>query len=252
MKLSCISFPAVLIPVLLAFSACSPSLSVRIDGGESAAFAHSGFTLSLSPSAENLAQTLAGGQSLFDAGTIADGFARAGFPQPEDIRADGNGLRLSVSFGKIPLESHAVFQTGTGGARAFDLRPAEKTLNIRLTRGNVRQIADLLPAELFAYSDLFMAPVLTGEQLSENEYTALIGAAYGPRAEQEMREAVFTLTAECPAAVAEATALIQTGAGFQDAPDIQVETNGGQVCFRIPVARLLCLTQPVSLSVRWQ
>ena len=170
----------------------------------------------------------------------------------QSIRKNETEKLIEQIFGKIPLESHAVFQTGTGGARAFDLRPAEKTLNIRLTRGNVRQIADLLPAELFAYSDLFMAPVLTGEQLSENEYTALIGAAYGPRAEQEMREAVFTLTAECPAAVTEATALIQTGAGFQDAPDIQVETNGGQVCFRIPVARLLCLTQPVSLSVRWQ
>ncbi len=250
-----IAFAAIAATVLLLLSACSSSLDVRVSG-DAAAFESAAFSAGFSPAAERLAQAFLGQEAVFDRAAIEKAFDTIDFPSPASVRVQGDGdKRLEIEFSRINLDS-GIFTTLTDGdTKVFDIDAGEKRLVITLSRETVAKTIAALPAELFEYADLLMAPVLTGESITEEEYLALIGAAYGPQAASELESCSFRLAVQCPAEVVRASAREFAGGALSGsaapAAGVEAEASGSEARFIIPAAKVFALSYPLQLEVWW-
>ena len=247
----CVTFLAGLLAALL--SACSSSLDARLSA-DSASFESAAFTAELSPAAKRLAQAFLGQEAVFDKERIEEAFAAIDFPSPASVSVDGDGGgQLKIEFSRINLDEGIFLSLADGGTRAFSLDAGEKTLAITLTRETIAKTIAALPNELFEYADLLMAPVLTGERMSEEQYLSLIAAAYGPQAAAELKGRSFELTVQCPGKVTAASAREfaagALGGASSPAADVQAESKGNIARFSIPAVKVFVLSSPLQLVV---
>ncbi|MBQ9237993.1 MAG: hypothetical protein IJ191_01555 [Treponema sp.] len=81
--------------------------------------------------------------------------------------------------------------------RSGMLQPAprdSKTVLCTLSPETLSQIYAALPETARAYIDVFIAPVFTGDNMSHEEYLALVASVYGQALADEIAAAVVTLT----------------------------------------------------------
>lgn len=242
--------------VSIAFSACSPALHIKLNEGGGNTLSESEFSLGFSPTTQNFAGAFSGGQSLFDAEKISSAFSNLGFPEPKSVYAPASGnIRLAVAFGEIDLDTNRVFSVETDGMKTIDIDRANKRMEIHFDKKTTAEIIALLPKELFEYSDLMMAPVLTGENITEDEYIELISSAYGTTAGRELQSSFFTIQIDCPGTVSQAAAHERTKNGGEtgqsQGENIQTVAKGKSVVFSIPLAKMLVLSNPVTLQASW-
>lgn len=62
-----------------------------------------------------------------------------------------------------------------------------KNVEIEFTRNNLLKMYDNMPSIMRSYIDLFMAPVFTEEEMSNEEYLELISSVYGQILEDEIK-----------------------------------------------------------------
>ncbi len=248
-----ILFFSALSMALIIFTACSPSLKIKLNPSEQAAIDESDFSLMFSPTAQNFAMAFSSQGSVFDAEKIAGAFSELDFPRPVSVETPTAGnIQLLIKFGTIDIDSNNVFSIEGEDSEFFVLDGEKKLLTVNFNKEIVAKIISLLPKELFEYSDLMMAPILTGENISEQEYVDLISSAYGMSAGQELQASFFRMEVECPGQVIKATALEHSGSDGGDGSRIQEEVKGNTVVFTIPVSKMLSLFHPLSMEVNWK
>lgn len=121
--------------------------------------------------------TQPGAFSVFDAAGIESSLEDMGFT---NVRAVSDApARLDVS--------------ADGAAAAF-VTTTDSSVVVRLAPDNIRRFVNSLPEETRYYTDLLMAPVLTGEALSETDYREVLAAVYGEDLAGEAENAVVSLT----------------------------------------------------------
>ena len=236
------------------FAACTSSIEARLSGA-SPALESAAFSAEFSPTAERIARTFLGQEAVFDKPSIEAAFAAIAFPSPASVSVGNAGERLRMDFLRINLNEGVFLELADGDTRAFNLEPERKRFAITLTKEIVAKTIAVLPQELFEYADLLMAPVLTGERMSEEEYLDLIAAAYGPQAAAELKACAFELTVQCPAKVTAASAREfaagTLGGASSPASDVEAAAQGNDARFAIPAVKVFALSSPLELVAEW-
>ncbi|HCM28086.1 MAG: hypothetical protein A2Z99_18845 [Treponema sp. GWB1_62_6] len=118
-----------------------------------------------------------------------------------------------------------VEKTGPGG-----------TVFVHLDRKTAPAVLDSLSPEIGAYLEALMAPVVTGEDLTESEYLEFVAAVYGNAVSAEIAAASLTLTLNLPG-----PAIAVLGGTLSD----------GAAEYSIPLVQLLVLENPADLAATW-
>lgn len=118
-----------------------------------------------------------------------------------------------------------------------------KNLTLIISPSLVQTIVSTLPEDEKEMTDILMAPVLTGEKMSSEDYIDLIAIIFGDETAAELSSADFTVTMLAP------DKNIVTKTALSDAKN--VKTNGDKVTFTIPVVDLLTLSEAKTFSISW-
>lgn len=70
------------------------------------------------------------------------------------------------------------------------------SLNLKLNPESVKKFASSLGSEFNSIMDLFMAPVITGEELSREDYMETLAAIYGKELSDDLAKSTIELTLE--------------------------------------------------------
>jgi hypothetical protein len=224
------------------FSSCSPALVVRVQAPKTAGStaapsttaATANFSAALTPTAEGILRRITDQKDetpLFDAASLKTGFASAGMTVDSARFPAPGALELGIS---AP-------STAAIPGKAILVNTSAKTIDISLSRASIGEILALLPPETTDYLDLLMAPVFTGEELTESEYREIIAAAYGKTLAGELEKSILTLTVYAPGTVKTASADLPATA--------QVKNGAAQ--FSVPLSVVLVLENTLTLRTTW-
>ncbi len=170
-------------------------------------------------------------QSLYDREAILASLGNAGF-RADSLEFPGRaGIRLALTL----LKAEGFLEN------ALTVSRENKRVSIEISRDTLERALALMPPETRDYLDLFMAPVFTGEELTEREYREIIAAAYGKTLASELATSNFTMTVQCPATVSRATV----------SPPGTVATASNAAVFRVPLTTLLVLETPITAEANW-
>lgn len=79
----------------------------------------------------------------------------------------------------------------------------KKCFSLTVTTELMQALLAQLPEETAGWSEMLMAPLFTGEEMTEAEYADLLGAVYGNKIVEEAVNAAVTLCITAPAAILE-------------------------------------------------
>lgn len=215
--------------LMLLLASCSPRaiLTVTNDGAGNAAF-----DTDMSTTAENVVRRFTGAEAnLFDGEEIKASLSRAEIKVDSVTFPKQSSIALALSFPKLDglLEKSVAFSK-TG-----------RSMTISISADSLRAAMGVMPASVNDYLDLLMAPVFTGEKLTQAEYVDVIRSAYGKTLADELEKSAFTLTVRCPEPIK--SAKIDASATYAK--------EGKQAVFRIPLAALLAMEKPLQAKTEW-
>ena len=221
---------------------CSPSFSIAVarDGDVSYSFS----TSAAGAVAEIVRSFSGSGEDapLFDEVQVTDALTAAGLA---DISVElPDTVSISVS-GKT--------QAGTddGSRDVLPVVPGMLTfysvgggteLRLSLSPEIYSSVLELLPRETADYADLLSAPVFTGESLSGDEYSGLIGAIYGARVAQALSGSMVTVSITVPSVIRSASVSIASGT---------VRRKEFTVVFSVPLIDLLTQLEKIEFRIRY-
>ncbi|MDR1031376.1 MAG: hypothetical protein LBL76_10960 [Treponema sp.] len=119
----------------------------------------------------------------------------------------------------------------------YEQTTAGGKLQITLDRNSGPRILTLLSTDVQDYLSALMAPVATGETLSQREYLALVQSVYGKAVAEEIAAARIQVTIDFPGS-------ISTIRGGRFA--------GNQAEFTMPLVDILVLERPLVYEVYWK
>ena len=93
-------------------------------------------------------------------------------------------------------------QNGAGGVNAAE-NSGKNCFSLTVTTELMQALLAQLPEETAGWSEMLMAPLFTGEEMSEAEYSELLGAVYGNKIVEEAENAAVTLSVTAPAQILE-------------------------------------------------
>ncbi len=246
-------------PIALAaatlLTGCAPRATLTLAPGPNpGADALAVFGTTLTPTAESLIKKLTGagnpsganapgsaaGASIFDAPGISASLTAAGF-SVTSVKVEGSSLAASAG---IPSLDGLL-------AGAVSAKAGSRSLSVTVDPDAVNAAIALMPASTKDYLDLLMAPVFTGEAMTEAEYRDLIGSAYGKTVAAELEAARFTLTVKAPAPVKSARIARAGQNANGGAAAGTVSTDGAAATFTLPLVTLLVLERPITLEMEW-
>jgi hypothetical protein len=120
-----------------------------------------------------------------------------------------------------------LFEQGSGGGRCV----------ITLNRETSPYILNSLSPEISDYLDALMAPLVTGEELTKNEYLELVSTLYSKAISDEIAGSTIHAAIDFPGTV---TSVI--GGAY----------SGRRANFDIPLLDLLVLEKPLRFEVAWK
>jgi hypothetical protein len=124
-----------------------------------------------------------------------------------------------------------------GGGRFISYTPVPGRLSVTLDRNSGPRIIALLSAEAVDYLSALMAPVVTGEDLSREEYLKLVASVYGKAIADEIAAARLSLSVDFPGPLQSVR-----GGTF----------SGRRAEFLVPLADLFVLDRPLEYEARWK
>ncbi|MHB9292873.1 hypothetical protein Holit_01986 [Hollandina sp. SP2] len=119
---------------------------------------------------------------------------------------------------------------------SYEQTQAGGRLRIALDRSSGPRILTLFSPEVRDYLSALMAPVATGESLSQSEYLALVQSVYGKALADEITAARIQVTIDFPGAIS----AIQGGRASENRAE-----------FTIPLGDMLVLERPLLYEVFW-
>lgn len=220
----------ILVSFIGVFTSCSPQVIITADkDGPTKA----SFSASLSETSEKLIRRFTGTENglLFNKEEISLSLALAGLSSHHIEYSTPTDLSISVVIPK----------TQTLLSKALLFSRTTNTLTVSLTPESVKSAIGVMPRETADFLELLMAPILTGENLTESEYTEIIGATYGKTILKELENSVFTLSIRCPLKIK-----------TTQKPEMAlVTTTNNTAVFKIPLILLLVMEQNISASAEW-
>ena len=195
---------------LMAFTGCGTKISVRpLENNES----EISLELELGKTIEETLDTAMSGLTeiegnenqvnFFDAPSIEKSLAAAGFKNIKITTPARTKLNLSFS-GK------------------FDFAESEKNKTcIKLNQDTIKNFSTSFGEEFKSVIDLFMAPVLTDEEMSADEYAELVAVVYGQKVADELMHSSVEFSV--------------------------VSKNGKSKSYKSPLAELMTLTNEMTL-----
>jgi hypothetical protein len=222
---------------MLVFS-CAARINGKLDRGSAGDFTAA---ISLQPQMSALIrsfQAFAGekgtqlldGQAISNSMTKAPGIAQVSFRNTSETSIEG-----PVKISKI-----GEFLT-SGGAEGFirfeqpSAGAGRCTINLRRDLGP--EILSRISVEVSAYLEALMAPLATGEELSNAEYLKLVESMYGKGIADEISASTIRVSVDFPGQVQS----VQGGT-----------FSGSRAEFQIPLLDLLVLEKPLVYEVTWK
>lgn len=132
---------------------------------------------------------------------------------------DGAGLKKAAVSSRDKYSLQLCFEGN------FDfIKITDENVELVLDAGNIREFTASLGEEFKSMADLFMAPVLTGEEMSEEDYVETLGAVYGTKLAGELARAELEFNLKSAA--------------------------GKNRVIKIPLMKLLTLKEQLKFSIR--
>ena len=156
---------------------------------------------------------------------------------------DGRSLEGSISIAQVDRflrASTAGALSGTpsaGRLLRYERSSAGGLLVLSLDRASGPDMLLLVSPDVSDYLSALMAPVATGEELSKQDYLALVSSVYGKGIASEIADAQVSLDLELPG-----TVLSAPGGTF----------SGRRASFKVPLTDLLVLERPLLYEIRWK
>ena len=173
---------------------------------------------------------------LFDTAAIKRAFTNSGF---EEVTVSTNrASSLNVHFASANVND--IFYR-IPSAMYEETSNKMKRLRWIISPETARLLLDIFPQDSSGYMALFMAPIITGEQMQSKEYIDLIAGVYGNTAAELLKKSVFTINFAMPSQVM-----------VRAAPkEVTVDVNGKNLSLTMPLAELLCVTGRLSFEIQW-
>lgn len=223
-----------LILTLLVFTGCSPRMNIRLADDNTVSMQF------VSGTGTELSKTFTAftGQQIgsIDTSSAQKAMKEAGVT-PNVITQLGPDLWLTTgpdSIDGILSGCPGTFSTRSTGSDTG-------VFSITLSPETAQYIVSLLPEETASYTELFMAPLFTGEIMSADEYTELVAAIYGQQLADELDAASFKFTVLVPGAA--------TSVSAPENLHAISETDANSASINIPLSSLLTLSDAQSILV---
>lgn len=179
---------------VLIFAGCTARLELAVsEQGDVAAEYSAGFGAAFRDSFSALMDTDSG--RLFDGAEIARllteaGFRNASVRTPDDFSLEASALLPGGAAVSASSAADLISQeTDAAGRRGVKIRFSAETM---------RKLYSVLPEEVRSYIDLFLAPVFTGEVMTDGEYTDILASLYGQALADELSSAELQIVLVSP------------------------------------------------------
>ncbi len=214
---------------LVALTSCSPKTVLTVGSG---AEGKATFSSEITPTAETIVRRFTGADAaLFNKEEIVASLTQAGISVGAVTFPTQSSVSINMTLPKLDGMLEKAVKYSVSG----------KKISVSLSRESVQAAMAVMPAGMNDYLDLLMAPVFTGETLSAAEYVEVIRSAYGKTLGDELEKSAFILTVRCPSPVTAVTI---------DKPGAAAKSNG-EATFRIPLANLLAMEDPITATAQW-
>lgn len=136
--------------------------------------------------------------------------------------------------GTVPAPEKQKAVTETGNIRAADfVTCTENSLSLVISPESMQAFVQSLPQESQDYFELLMAPVLTGEEMTPEEYIDLVASFYGQPLADELKTANIKVALKCP-------------------DGCRIKSNSSaEATFVISAADFLCLKETRIFTINW-
>jgi len=217
--------------LVLIHTACASSAHVKITDTN-----YVDLTITLVPSGilENAVKKLASGSgqaSIFQEKEIRKSFESQQIIVQNLQLVGFCGLKLSCS---VP-RNHQLLK------KLVYHEPAKKTVALQISPHTVQQLLALIPEENRDFVDILMAPLVTGEKISVEEYRETISMIYGPKMAAGLDQSIFTVLLESPYQVQ--TCSVKPIGKIAEQTQFKVTVG-------IPLVELLCMTDTLTIDVQ--
>jgi hypothetical protein len=173
---------------------------------------------------------------LIDAAEIARSLSAA--PGVGRVSLRNNGPASLEGPVRIARLADFLAPSGREGFISFTENPAGGgQAAITLSRETVPAMLSLISPDLTYYLNFIFAPIVTGEQISKDEYLTQLSLFHNPAVAQEVSRSEIRISVTFPGPL-----LSVQGGSF----------SGGTAEFVIPLLDLLVLTQPLSYRALWR
>ncbi len=136
-----------------------------------------------------------------------------------------------------------VFKKHMQGENSFVKTDMKKgLLSLSIGPKNIQEFVNMLSEEDREMLDMLMAPVFTGQDLSEAEYIDVIKGSFGPTLTNELRRSKMKISVKCPKKV-RSIEIKPFGKGTKQREKAFIE---------IPLIRILCVKEPIFAEVKFR
>lgn len=230
-------FISALLTALFIMTGCSPNLSIRLASDNTVSLQFESGTgqeltktfTALTGKQVGTIQTDSAIKAMKEAGLTATG-----------ITQDGSQFTLTTGPDKadaILPGCPDIFRISSTGNSSR----TQNSLSFTLSPETAQYIVSLLPEETASYTELFMAPLFTGEIMDSEEYDGLVAAVYGQQLADELDTSWFSIYIETPGTVTSVT--------IPESLNATSVKNDCQASIFIPLSSLLTLTDTHSILV---
>jgi hypothetical protein len=176
---------------------------------------------------------LGNGTPALNVEAVKDSFIKSGFNRVYARSSDG-----------ISVEIDANAETGNDVFLVLNNAIVYESSSFQMTLSpdTIPEILALVPSNTIEYLDFIMAPLLTGEQMTESEYKEMITSIYGQTIARELSESVFELVITAP----------KTIFTYEAPPQARVEQRGARITFSLPLTALLVERGNAVYRVEWK
>lgn len=182
-----------LITFTLIITSCSPAIKITISETDDVSFS---FSSNMTSTTESLIHTLGGTASstdLFNSEAIKNNFNSIGITVSSVIIAKNSNVIINA--GPDNINNIAIDNTNPF---TFLKKDNQTILSFIFSPDFFQSLLNTMPEETIMYTELLMAPILTGEQTTSEDYKELISAVYGKTIATEMSNSVLTLNFSVP------------------------------------------------------
>lgn len=135
---------------------------------------------------------------LFDKEAISESLKTSGLKEKKVSVNSDSSLDVKVyssDLSKIGNSQKPIFTT------TYNKTTKEYSVSTILNPKTFESLFTIFPEEFADYAELLMAPIFTGENLSETEYLDLLAAAYGNSLQKELSDSVCILQGKTPGVI---------------------------------------------------